>query len=404
MRDRGTPSYAWPVVFGLSVFALAAIAIAAFMLASGRADPVLSAGAILLLSVGQVAVIVTFALRQSGLDSRASAMSDALHRLIERSDSTDSRLAEAERLARDNGRSKLEALASDVRALHEVVRALMDRIRGGERQPAGTGGDIQWAAGRSPRTPASAPPDPPEDQRLDLLLEPVIELATGATAHYRALLDLSGGKGQVVQHAELMRKADAGGMRPALDAHMLRQVVPVLRRLRARNPGMRAFVPIGTATLQSRDDLARITGLLETEADVARGIVFELTHGELGQLDDAAIDGLARLGRAGATLALAEVQVAGLDLAALRQLGVRYLSFPPSAADSGFGPTPAWREFVQYARAMQFQITIADVQSSPQAEAAARIGRYAFGPFYAPPRKVRADAGLPAASQRAAAA
>ena len=34
----------------------------------------------------------------------------------------------------------------------------------------------------------------------------------------------------------------------------------------------------------------------------------------------------------------------------LRQLGVRFLSFPPQAADTGLGPSPAWREFVQYAR------------------------------------------------------
>ena len=106
----------------------------------------------------------------------------------------------------------------------------------------------------------------------------------------------------------------------------------------------------------------------------------------------------------GATMALTGVQVAGLDLAALRQLGVRYLTFPPHAADGGLGPTPAWREFVQYARAMQFQIIVSDIITPQQATAATQVGRYGFGSFFAPPRKVRTDAGLAAASRRAASA
>ena len=103
-------------------------------------------------------------------------------------------------------------------------------------------------------------------------------------------------------------------------------------------------------------------------------------------------------------MALSEVQVAGLDLAALRQLGVRYLSFAPGAADSGFGPSAAWREFVQYARAMQFQIIVSDIETQQQATAATQTGRYGYGAFFAPPRKVRADAGSNGLQRRSEAA
>jgi len=232
----------------------------------------------------------------------------------------------------------------------------------------------------------------------------VIELATGTTTHYRALLDLADGNGHVVRHAELMAKADKGGMRPALDAHMVKLVAPVLRRLRNKNPAMRAFVPIGISTLSSRDDTARVVANLERDADVAGGIVFEFEHRELGRLSQSGIENLARLGRLGATMALSDVQIAGLDLAALRQLGVRFLSFPPSAADTGFGPSPAWRDFVQYARAMQFQITVSGIATPQQANAANQIARLGYGPFFAPPRKVRAGAGMSAAARNASAA
>jgi EAL domain-containing protein (putative c-di-GMP-specific phosphodiesterase class I) len=178
----------------------------------------------------------------------------------------------------------------------------------------------------------------------------------------------------------------------------------VLRRLRVKNPGLRIVVPIGLATLGSREETARIAGSLERDADVANGVVFEFEYRDLGQLDMHGIENLARLGRLGATMSLSNVQVAGLDLASLRQLGVRFLTFPPSSADAGFGPTSAWREFVQYARAMQFQIIATGIHSAQQASAATTIVRFGCGPFFAPPRKVKSDAGVAPGQRQASAA
>ena len=238
-------------------------------------------------------------------------------------------------------------------------------------------------------------------EHLDLLLEPVIELSSGSTVHYRAEVNLANGRDEVVSHAELMEKADAGGMRPALDAHLVKMVAPVLRRLRLRNPGLRIFVPLGKATLGSRSEADTILTLLLQDADVASGMVFEFGQKDLGNLDPVGIDNLARLGRLGATLALRDVYLGGLDLTALRQLGVRFLNFPPHAVDAGNGPSEVWREFVQHARAMQIQLIIGDIKTSQQASSATKSARFGHGAFFAPPRKVRRDAGIAAAPRRA---
>jgi EAL domain-containing protein (putative c-di-GMP-specific phosphodiesterase class I) len=113
------------------------------------------------------------------------------------------------------------------------------------------------------------------------------------------------------------------------------------------------------------------------------------------------IETLARLGRLGATLALREVYLGGLDLTALRQLGVRFLNFPPHAADSGNGPSEVWREFVQYARSMQIQLVIGDIKTPQQAASATKYARFGHGPFFAPARKVKRDAGIAPAVRRA---
>lgn len=406
MRERELARQAWPMMVGLAAFPLSAAAIGVATLVVARPDPVLLAGAVFLLVAGQVATIVVLVARVQRIESEAEMAAVSRAGISDRLEKAEARLVQAEQRSGNVTREGIDSLLAEVQSLRDVVGAFVSANHEAERRDSprtspgpSSASAIRWAAGdQAPgRGKAGA-------ERLGLLLEPVIELATGNTAHYRALLDLAGSGGQVVAHDELVSKADLGGMRPALDAHLVRQVVPVLRRLRNRHPALGVFVRIGRSTLQSAETLQQVEGLLQSGQDVVRGLVFEISQRDLGQLDDAGLAGIARLARLGATLALADVQVAGLDLAALRQLGVRYLSFPPAAADAGFGPSPAWREFVQYARAMQFQIILSGIESSRQAEAAERIGRFAYGPFYAPPRRVRADAGAREATRHQAAA
>jgi EAL domain-containing protein (putative c-di-GMP-specific phosphodiesterase class I) len=392
-----------PAVITLAVFPVAAVGLSIYMLASGNANVTAVAGAVLLLGTGLFAIgivgVQKFSGQEEWLLQQQDVMGDTLHRL----DSLTARIDGVEQSV-DQPMERLDEIKAELKGLRDNLRSL---IQAKEKPEApAQAANAPPPAEASAETPATSPAPKPQSagEHLELLLEPVIELATGSTAHYRALLNLTDDHGHSVRHADLMQKADEGGMRPALDAHMVKLVAPVLRRLRAKNPTFRAFVPLGIATLGSREETSRIVANLERDVDIAGGVVFEFNHRDLGALDDDGIQNLARLGRLGATMALAQVQVAGLDLAALRQLGVRYLTFPPNAADAGFGPTPAWREFVQYARAMQFQIIVSDITAPQQATAATQVGRFGYGPFFAPPRKVRADAGLAAAASRRASA
>ncbi len=343
------------------------------------------AGALMVLGAGIFASSLVMLLKLSRQEDWLWSQQDEIRELRERADAQTARLDDCENRL-DQPSQKLDEIMSEMRKLRESVRGMA---------PMPRMDNLQMPLRDKPREQ----PPRASAEHLDLLLEPVIELSTGSTAHYRAMVDLSDDSGHVVRHSELMRKAEQGGMRPALDAHLVKQVAPVLRRLRQRNPGLRAFVPIGLSTLKSAEEAGRIATSLERDSDVAGGIVFEFEHRDLGSLDQLGIGNLARLGRLGATMALSNVQTDGLDLAALRQLGVRFLGLPPHALDVGFGPASGLSDFVQYARAMQFQIIASDIVTPQQAAAASRLARFGHGSFFAPPRKVRADAG---ASQVAA--
>ena len=380
-----------PVMLGLTILPTAAILIAVYMLAYAGSNMAIISGAILLLGACVLATAVTVITKLGRFEDWLYTQDESLRELAGRTERNTARLGEMERQIGQPDPA-LERLATDISHLRAEVKNAMARRSETERA-------AQAATAQQQAADREAPPSTPraKGEQLDLLLEPVIELSSGSTTHYRARLSLANGTGEPVGHDELVEKADLGGMRAALDAHLVKLVAPVLRRLRMRNPGLRIFVPLGRATLAARAEADAILSLLLADADVANGMVFEFTQQELGNLDATGIEGLARLGRLGATLALRDVYLGGLDLAPLRQLGVRFLDFPPHAVDAGSGPSDVWNDFVKYARAMQIQIMVGDIRTPQQAASASKSARFGYGAFFAPARKVRRDAGVAAA-------
>jgi EAL domain-containing protein (putative c-di-GMP-specific phosphodiesterase class I)/F0F1-type ATP synthase membrane subunit c/vacuolar-type H+-ATPase subunit K len=241
-------------------------------------------------------------------------------------------------------------------------------------------------------------------EHFNFLLEPIIDLTTNRTAHYRVRFSITAANGIEIDYSKLTLNADRSELRPTLDVHVINQAIPLLRRLRAKHPAMRMFIPMGAATLMSGHTIAMVTQMLSEADNVAQGVVFELTHESLAGLNEAGISGLAAIARMGATLALTEASIAGLDLPALRHLGVKFIGVEARSIEPGFGTTQSWLDFVQVARGMQFQLLMTNVENSAQAATASQIARLVAGHFFAPPRRVKLNAGMNAANDLSVAA
>jgi EAL domain-containing protein (putative c-di-GMP-specific phosphodiesterase class I) len=383
---------------GLAVFALVAMGAAAYLLMAEGPPAYATAGAIVALAVGQLAILVAASGRLSRLEQRADELGRAQRDMAGDAGRSAARIGILEeRLAQP---AAAEPSAPPVAARPQQAAGPATAAR--PREAAGPA-----AAPEPPPAPHAAASDsaapgekPAGQERLDLLLEPVIELTTGVTAHYRARVKMVDEQGRQVRHDDLLTNADIGGLRPALDLHLLKLAMPILRRLRIKTPTLRLFIPVGSATLNAPEGIGQIAALLEINHDVAPGIVFDISHDELGKLDQRGIEELARLGRVGVVLALSRVSTEGLELAALRKLGVRFLDVEAAALA---GET-RWNEFSSYARAMKFQIIGGTVANANQAARVGRIARFGYGPYFAPPRKVKSDAGRHFQGQRSQAA
>jgi hypothetical protein len=168
-----------PVMLGLTAFPLAAIGIAAYLVVSAGPQLMAVAGAILLLSCCLLLSATVVVVKLSRHEAWLWSQQGALRGLTRKADEALARIADVERQS---------AAATDVAAIAADISAMRRDLH--ERMP------VQPRA----REKSVAEPPSPELKKTDkaaeqltLLLEPVVDLPTGTTSHYRAMVGLGDG-------------------------------------------------------------------------------------------------------------------------------------------------------------------------------------------------------------------
>ncbi len=240
-------------------------------------------------------------------------------------------------------------------------------------------------------TPQSAVTDAevPFGDALNLSLEPVVDLYTSQTAHYRMTLGMTNDHGMNVQQDIFLHHAERIGMREALDMFVVRETLSILERLRQRDPALCILVPLGAATLGNRDTLQKLLLALQEKPGLASGVVLEIPHAMLASLPDRSLEGLAYLARAGVTLSLAQASIAGIDLAGLGKLNVRFIGLAAASLSFEGRISAGLPGFVQAARALRIQVIVSQVGDPAMVTGLAQVARLASGPAFAAPRRLR---------------
>jgi EAL domain-containing protein (putative c-di-GMP-specific phosphodiesterase class I) len=239
--------------------------------------------------------------------------------------------------------------------------------------------------------PEPEPMEEVEDEfadRISFALEPVVDILTRRTAHYRMHLTLAF-SGEELSNDQLLHYAGRMGKRPLLDMLAAREAIELLDRLRQRDHDLCIFVGIGAETLADENTLHALIGLREEAgAQLASGLVFEMPHAMLAGLPEQALEGLATLARAGATFALANVSVGGLDLQAMNMLNVRHVGLSAGTIDAS-GPSTSLIGFAQMARLSRITLIITGISNGQLVPKLHSVARLACGPCFAGPRRVK---------------
>jgi EAL domain-containing protein (putative c-di-GMP-specific phosphodiesterase class I) len=429
---------------GVVVLVGVAMSIAAYALGSGTTTVTLLAMALIALALAQVLGLIRSHLGQSTIGKIAESQTEVVSKINRIASETHRINAEGLNLAQNVEQFRYETSAlnanlteslASLRAGHETVaeslRDILDSQRNiqssltSQAQQASIQNAIlreqEWLAHvadqqhQAPVPPATAvvdvsPPEPTPPnfaqsglaEVLNLSLEPIVDLYTSNTAHYRLILGMTNEQGQDVGHDVFIRNAEHLGLRDGLDVYVIGQTLELLEQLRQRDPNLSIFVSVGASTLANPDAVQNILALLKAAPNQASGAVLDVAHATLASLHETSLEGLATLARAGVNLSLSQASISGIDLAALNRLNVRFLSIAAATIGVGIQISAGLPGFVQSARAMRIQVIINQVDDPRHVPGLARTARFAAGPAFALPRKLKRNGPEDAALQAAA--
>jgi cyclic-di-GMP phosphodiesterase TipF (flagellum assembly factor) len=166
--------------------------------------------------------------------------------------------------------------------------------------------------------------------RIEIYLQPVVTLPQRKVRHYEALLRLRMPDDRIVNAADFVPFADAGGLMPELDHFMLTRCVRIVRRLQSKNRDVGVFCNLSASTLSDPEAFARFLDVAEANRAVAPSLMFELAYPTLCSLGVGENENLAALVNLGYRLSVDHVGDLRFDAADLAARKTKYLKIAAS--------------------------------------------------------------------------
>lgn len=410
---------------GLILFALAGsswlIAFAGGVMAAGSTAAVLQATRLR----RQTMVL------EGKLDLLRTEMAD----IIARDEAAGARLAEVERRTIESPAMIWRAASTDIDVLGTLVSDLARTVAAHERRlgpeettvkalkPASVNrhGDADDPASESllnadlrgmiaPEPNIAPPPHPAvvaelrgilasalASDRLELCLQPVVELPQRKIRGYEATLRLRGEGGDLQSDADLRRIASTTGLEADLDRVLLERAMHVLRVLRGRKRAVTISCAVKVEGFLSPNLPVILETALRNDPELARAIVFEVDALEFRSLAPETRQSLRALADQGVGLSVGCLPHLKLDIETLTGIGIRQIKVSADAMlgeEAGEAPLadihPA--DISEFLRRRGIELQMFDVASEQiLIDSLDYAPRLASGPLFGQARPVRPE-------------
>ncbi len=164
-----------------------------------------------------------------------------------------------------------------------------------------------------------------EADKIDLYLQPIVNLPYRKTLYYEALTRLRGEDGQVIMPADYIDVAESAGIMPLIDNVLLFRSVQVMRRLNEFSRARGLFCNISVYSLLDPEFFPEFIAFLENNNDLAKSLVFEFGQDMVSNFGPMEEESLAALARLGFHFSLDRISTLDIDFKALHEKGFRYV-------------------------------------------------------------------------------
>jgi cyclic-di-GMP phosphodiesterase, flagellum assembly factor TipF len=239
-------------------------------------------------------------------------------------------------------------------------------------------------------------------ERLELCLQPIVELPQRMAKGYEATLRLRDDGDDHQGDAELRRIATATGLDHELDRALIERAVQVMRVLRARNRNVSLTCAIAGKSLSDPVFRTTIDSLIRNDAALAKALVLDISDADFRALGKSDIEQLRSWCGKGLGAGLYRLPHLKLDLGAMAAVGLRQVRIGANvilaaAADGqglsgpGLGDIhPA--DLAEFLQRRGIDLLVCDVASEQVVLDLLDFGAsLAVGPLFGPSRPVRPE-------------
>jgi cyclic-di-GMP phosphodiesterase, flagellum assembly factor TipF len=168
-----------------------------------------------------------------------------------------------------------------------------------------------------------------EDNRIDLYLQPIVELPARKVMHYEAYSRVRDDEGEVIFPSQYIKLAEDSGLVSTLDNLLLFRCIQVIRRLGTRKPNLRFFCNISSVSLNDKDFFPQFVDFMLDNQELANRLVFEFTQQDVLSQPNNVWETLSSLGRKGFRFSMDNVKILKHDISNLAARHFKYVKLSP---------------------------------------------------------------------------
>jgi cyclic-di-GMP phosphodiesterase, flagellum assembly factor TipF len=169
------------------------------------------------------------------------------------------------------------------------------------------------------------------DNRVELHLQPIVQLPQRKTAFYEAFTRLKDPTGRLILPQEFMPAAEQANLMSTIDNVLTFRCVQIVRKLMKQDRRVGIFCNLSPAALADEHFFAQFLDFMRENRDLAGSVIFEIPQLAYDNRTSVEARAMAKLVDLGFRFSIDKVTNAALDLPDLERSGVRYVKIPARA-------------------------------------------------------------------------
>jgi cyclic-di-GMP phosphodiesterase, flagellum assembly factor TipF len=166
------------------------------------------------------------------------------------------------------------------------------------------------------------------DNRIELHLQPIVQLPQRKTAFYEGFTRLKDSTGRLILPQEFIPAAEQAGLMSTIDNVLLFRCVQIVRKLMKQDRRVGIFCNLSPTSLGDEHFFPQFLDFMRENRDLAGSVIFEIPQASYEARTSLEARAMGKLVDLGFRFSIDKVTNAELDLPDLERSGVRYAKIP----------------------------------------------------------------------------